>query len=98
LWMAEVLGIDVQVATSPGSRLIGLACLDRTRAGAWLFIPRCRSVHTFGMRFELDVYFIDADGLEIHSLKAVPPRQILRERQAVGILEVPSQGKEGSSA
>src|SRR5262245_52399763 len=47
----ELLGLEVPVATSRRSRLLGLALLRRERAGPGLLIPRCRSVHTFGMRF-----------------------------------------------
>ena len=59
----ELLGFDVPVATTRLSRLLGLALLGRERAGAGLLIPRCRSVHTFGMLFPLDLLFLDeADG------------------------------------
>ena len=47
------------VATTVSSRLLGLALLRREHAGAGLLIPRCRSVHTFGMRFPIDVLFLD---------------------------------------
>ena len=50
-----LLGLEVPVATTRLSRLLGLALLRRRRAGAGLLIPRCRSVHTFGMRFPLDL-------------------------------------------
>ena len=32
--------------------------LDRHRAPEGLLIPRCRSVHTYGMRFPLDLLFL----------------------------------------
>ena len=49
------------MATGFRSRLLGLALLGRERAGPGLLIPRCRSVHTFGMRFPIDVAFCDHD-------------------------------------
>jgi uncharacterized membrane protein (UPF0127 family) len=54
----EVLA-SVEVATSWRSRARGL--LGRPRVeGAFVLRP-CRSVHTFGMKFPLDVAFCDAD-------------------------------------
>jgi uncharacterized membrane protein (UPF0127 family) len=70
--------------------VLGLAFLDRVRAGPGLVIPRCRSVHTFGMRFALDVVFLDADGVEIARRERVPPRRILREPSAACVLELPA--------
>jgi uncharacterized membrane protein (UPF0127 family) len=85
-----VLGIDVPVASSPGSRLLGLALLDRASAGAGLWIPRCRSVHTFGMRFALDLVFIDREGRVVHRSASVPTRRIVWCRAAAGVLELPT--------
>jgi uncharacterized protein len=78
------------VAESFRSRLVGLAWRDRPRAGAGLLIPRCASVHTFGMRFALDVYFLDADGRLLSLRRRVPPRRVLRCRGAAAVLEVPA--------
>lgn len=91
LELAEVLGMRVPVASSMCSRLLGFAFLDRERAGAGLLFPGCRSVHTFGMRFDLDIRFIDGDGREVRAAIAVPPGQVLFERRAAGVLELPSQ-------
>ena len=50
------------VARSFRARLLGLAFLRRLPPDCGLLIPRCSSVHTFGMRFALDVVFLDGDG------------------------------------
>ena len=39
-------------------RLLGLALLPRPGPANALLIPRCRSIHTLGMRFSLDVAFL----------------------------------------
>jgi uncharacterized membrane protein (UPF0127 family) len=85
---ASVLGHEVPVATNRRARLLGLALLDRDRAGAGLLIPRCSSVHTFGMRFALDLVFLDAHGREI-SRRRVEPRRIAFDRRAAAVLELP---------
>jgi len=78
------------VAESFRSRLVGLAWRDRSQAGSGLLIPRCASVHTFGMRFELDVYFLDDAGRILSLRRRVPPRRVLRCRGAAAVLEVPA--------
>ena len=70
---AEVLGRSVIVASRPRARLLGLALLDRSRAGPGLLFPTCRSVHTFGMRFPIDVFFLDRDGCVVRAQSAVRP-------------------------
>ena len=83
------------VATGFRTRLRGLAWRDRADAGPGLLIPRCASVHTFGMRFALDVYFLDRAGRVIAVRRRVPPRRVLWQRGAAAILEIPSpQGGE----
>ena len=72
------------------TRLRGLAWRRRSQAGPGLLIPRCSSVHTFGMRFELDVYFLDRDGQVLAVRCRVPPRRLLWCRGASAILEIPS--------
>jgi uncharacterized protein len=70
--------------------LRGLAWRDRSAAGPGLLIPRCSSVHTFGMRFELDLYFLDREGRVIAVRRRVPPRRIAWKRGACAVLELPS--------
>jgi len=87
----EVLGFDFPVARGCGARLLGLSRLDRDEAGPGLLIPRCASVHTFGMGFPLDLVFLDADGLPLTVRLAVPPRRLAWHRGAAAVLELPSR-------
>jgi uncharacterized protein len=86
----QLLGVEVPVASGPLSRLLGLALLSRHRAGPGLLLPRCRSVHTFGMRFALDLLFLDPDGRVIELRRAVPPGRVMRCPGAMAVLELPS--------
>ena len=86
----EVLGRDVDVAIGFRARLLGLAHLDRAEAGPGLLIPRCSSIHTFGMKFALDIYFLAEDGTVRETRRAVPPRRFLACRGAAAVLEVPA--------
>ena len=86
----RIRGRLVPVAAGRRSRLLGLAWLDRGEAGAGLLIPRCSCVHTFGMRFRLDLVFLDGDGREMGRRRRVPPRRIVWRRGAAAVLELPS--------
>ena len=83
-------GRTIPVAASRISRLLGLALLRRERAGAGLLIPSCRSIHTFGMRFRIDVVFVDATGSPLESEPGVGPRRVLTSPDADAVLEVPA--------
>jgi len=85
------------VATGFRSRLLGLSWRARENAGPGLLIPRCASVHTFGMRFALDLYFLDEDGRVIEVRRRVPPRRIVWCRGASAVLEIPSPSRGESS-
>jgi hypothetical protein len=90
LQRVELLGFMVPVATTRLSRLLGLALLSHERAGAGLLIPGCRSVHTFGMRFPLDLLFLDRQGQVIEIRRSVPAGRFFRCRGAATVLELPS--------
>ena len=80
---------NVPVAKDFRTRLRGLAFREREDSGPGLLIPRCASVHTFGMRFALDVFFLDAEGTVISVRHAVPPRRIIWQRGSSAVLEIP---------
>jgi uncharacterized protein len=90
--LIAVDGQPVRLATTLRARLVGLAFTDRDRSGAGLLIPGCRSVHTFGMRFALDVAFLDAEGAVISRRHDVPRRRVVTDRRASAVLEAPARG------
>jgi len=96
--VVTVLGRDVPVAVGPRARLLGLSHLDRDEAGAGLLIPRCSSIHTFGMRFALDLYFLDEDGEPLAIRRGIGAQRVISCRGARAVLEIPAeQGGEFSS-
>jgi len=72
--------------------------LERMRGLAWappgdpLEIPRCRSVHTFGMRYALDLIWIDADRRVVRIDRDVPRRRMRSCRKARSVVEVAAGG------
>lgn len=84
----RVLGHRVPLAETLAARLLGLALLKRGRAGPGLLIPRCRSIHTVGMRFALDLVFLDRHGAVVEHRRDVPPFRLARCPGAASVLEL----------
>ena len=79
-------GLRLAEARTPAARMKGLAGLDALPADLALRLLRCRSVHTFGMRFPLDLIWLSGDGEPVRVDRAVPPRRMkgcLRARSVV---------------
>ena len=81
-------GLVVHVARPARARLLGLAGLPQLPADRGLLIPRCRSVHTFGMRFPLDLVFLDARGRVVDHVRGVGPGRLVSRPRAAAVLEV----------
>ena len=81
---------DFPVARGFKARARGMSRRDLVDAGPGLLIPRCASVHTFGMRFPLDLFFLDREGRVISVRRRVPPRRVVWQRGARSVLEIPS--------
>lgn len=54
-----------------------------------LVIPQCAGVHTFGMRYALDIAFIDMHGVVLRAERKVTPGHLLSCKGAVFVLERP---------
>ena len=91
-------GVEVPVAVGARARLLGLAGLALEEAGAGLLIPRCSSVHTFGMRFALDLVFLDSRRRPLATRRALPPRRFAALRGAAAVLELPASAGSGNFA
>ena len=82
----------MQVIVARGARrLVGLTGRRSLASGTALEIPRCRSVHTFGMRFRLDLVWLDAERRVVRIDRAVPPWRVRSCRQARAVLELDSR-------
>jgi uncharacterized membrane protein (UPF0127 family) len=79
-------GLRLARAERRRDRLRGLARLDSMPASYALLLPRCRSVHTFTMRFPLDLIWLGKDGRPLRVDRAVPPNRVrlcLRARSVI---------------
>jgi len=80
--------LDVRLARDPLARLLGLAGLRTLPPRVGLLLPRTRSVHTVGMRFALDLVWLDGAGRVVRVDRAVPPRRLRACRTAQAVAEV----------
>jgi len=84
----KTLAQKVRVASSLWQRTLGLLGTRALPADEGLWLKPCQSVHTFFMRYPIDVLFLDAEGTVIHQESLVPWRISRWERRAEGVLEV----------
>ena len=76
---------NIRFAITPLRRLKGLIGLQHFE-GVLLLAP-CRDIHTFGMRMNIDVAFVNADGKVLRVEHDLPPRRRVKCRGAVAVLE-----------
>lgn len=76
------------IAASPLRRLRGLLGRPSLPAGEGILLKPARSVHTFFMRFPIDVVFVDSQLTVVRIAAALPPWRTARERRAFSVLEL----------
>jgi len=81
------MDLPIVVADTPLTRLRGLLGY-RTPPPFALRLERCRCVHTFGMRFALDLHWLGADGETLRIDRAVAPGRVRLCRPARAVVEV----------
>jgi len=64
------------LATRFHARLRGLLGSAPPRPGHALLLRPCSAVHTFGMRFPIDVVFMNRAGMVLRVCVAVPPMRV----------------------
>ena len=85
-----VLGHSVDIADSSQKRRVGLLKHDRLEPGEGLWITPCESVHTFFMKFPIDLVYLDKKRKVRKVRHAVPPWRLSMCLTAHSILELPA--------
>jgi uncharacterized membrane protein (UPF0127 family) len=80
-------GLTIAEAHTRAARMKGLARLDDMPETTALHIPKCRSVHTFTMRFPLDLIWLDKRGTVVRVDPSVPPRRMKSCLKARSVIE-----------
>ncbi len=86
------LARQLRIAETHWSRFWGLMCTDAGSfpAGQGLWIVPSRGVHTFAMRFPIDVVYLDGDKVVVHLEENLRPWRLAPVRlKAVSVLELP---------
>lgn len=72
------------------ARLKGLLGTAGLPAGEGLLIPRCNSVHTIGMKYSIDVLFLDKNFTVLKAVAQLAPCRAAVCWQAAMVLELPA--------
>ena len=79
------------VANRPWARMRGLIGRASLQPNEGLLLLGTRAIHTVGMRFPIDVLFLNEDGWIIHSIHALKPfRFSPYVKNATMVIELPS--------
>jgi len=85
-----VIASDLKEAAGFFQRLVGLRGRGRLENHGGLWMARCTAIHTFWMRFPLDVVFLDRDFIVKKTVKGLRPfRPVIMCWHAEGVLELP---------
>jgi uncharacterized membrane protein (UPF0127 family) len=85
-----VLATRMEVADSSPKRNKGLLGRSRLAPGEGLWIIPCEAVHTFGMRFPIDLIYLDGKNHIRKLCSSVPPWRLSACLSAHSVLELPS--------
>lgn len=87
----EEIADHVEIASTPLSRMKGLLGKNSLPRGEGLLITSCRSVHTFGMKFPIDIIFLSRENRVVAVRKNTPPNRLTRiHLSASSVLELPA--------
>jgi uncharacterized membrane protein (UPF0127 family) len=86
----SILGEAVDVADTSQKRRVGLLKHERLEPGEGLWIVPCESVHTFFMKFAIDLVYLDRKHRVRKVRNAVPPWRMSACLPAHSILELPA--------
>jgi len=78
-----------EVADSSAKRRTGLLKHDRLEPGSGLWIAPCEAVHSLGMRFAIDLVYLDRKKKVRKVRRAMIPRRLSACLTAHSVLELP---------
>jgi uncharacterized membrane protein (UPF0127 family) len=80
--------LTLSVCTGPLERARGLLRRPEPAPGTALWIRPCRAIHTYGMRYPIDVAFLDDRGLVLRVEPGVAACRVLHHPGASSVLEL----------
>lgn len=92
----EIVGENIKAAAGFRDRLRGLMFSRNFPEHGGLVIRPCRGVHTFFMRYPLDILLLNAQGRIIYKKESLPPNRVTPFlRQAETAVELPGGSMSG---
>jgi len=86
-----VLADRAEFASGLVARMKGLLGRDSLAPGGGLVISPCVSVHTFGMRFPIDLVFYGRDNRVLATVERLRPYRVsCLSARAAGVIELPA--------
>jgi uncharacterized protein len=86
-----IIADRVGVAATRAARAVGLLSRAGLEPGEALWIVPSRGVHTWGMRFAIDVLALDEEGNVVDCVSNLRPWRVrLPRRGTAGVLELPA--------
>jgi uncharacterized membrane protein (UPF0127 family) len=86
----RIVASQIELALDSQSRRRGLLGRDKLDRGAALIIGPCNAIHTFFMRFAIDVVFVARDGRVLKTYSALVPWRIAFSKGAFAVIELPA--------
>lgn len=86
----RVVAAQLLTAFDSASRRQGLLGRDGLTPGSALIIAPSNAVHTFFMRFAIDIAFVRRDGRVIKVRSAVRPYRLAASLRAFAVIELPA--------
>jgi uncharacterized membrane protein (UPF0127 family) len=93
----HTLSAQIETAFDSASRRRGLLGRDGLAPGAALIIAPCPSIHTFFMRFPIDVIFVAGDGRVVKVSSNIPAWRIAIGAGAFAVIEMAAGSAAASS-
>jgi uncharacterized membrane protein (UPF0127 family) len=84
------LASTVELAMTSAERRKGLLGRDGMAPGTALVITRCNAVHTIGMRFPIDIAFVDSSGHVKKVVESLGPWRMTGALFASTVIEFPA--------
>jgi uncharacterized membrane protein (UPF0127 family) len=86
-----VVATRVETAFDSRSRRQGLLGRDGLPAGTAFVIAPSNAVHTFFMRFSIDVLFVRSDGSVLKVRRSMPPGRVAVSMRAFAVIELSAE-------
>ena len=86
----QPVAMSVEIAATRTSRRRGLLGRDRLDEASAMLLAPCAAVHTAGMRFAIDVVFVDRQGYTVKVVRDLRPWRIALAPGARAVIEMPA--------